>query len=82
MSIIPAITQKLEAEFNPELLDVYDESARHAGHDGFGDESHMVVKISAAPFKSFSRVERERRLHKLVIEAAGRDIHAVRFEFV
>jgi BolA protein len=74
---------KLTAAFAPSLLEVTDESGRHAGHagavreDGGRGETHFHVRIVSASFEGVSRVERQRRVHAaLAAELAG-GIHAL-----
>src|SRR6185503_3113396 len=56
MSIADHIRDKLTAEFTPNLLDVQDDSARHAGHsgatrdDGSHGETHFTVRIVSEKF--------------------------------
>lgn len=79
--ILDNIKTALRQEFQPELVEIIDESYLHAGHDGFGVYSHLLIKISAAPFAGLSRVERERAARKAVL-AILPDIHALNFKFV
>lgn len=82
MLIEDQISEKLQAAFSPELLQVFNESdqhAGHAGHDGSG-ESHFRVVIRAAAFEDISRLARHRAVHT----ALGKDlvgrIHALGLE--
>ena len=82
MLIEDQISEKLEAAFSPDLLQVFNESdqhAGHAGHDGTG-ESHFRVVIQAAAFADISRLARHRAVHAaLGKELVGR-IHALGLE--
>lgn len=82
MDIIDRIKAALKANYNPEQLEIVDESYQHAGHAGHGEYSHLLIKISFAPFKEMSRLERTRKLMKDIYGAAGKEIHSVRFEFI
>lgn len=82
MLIEDQISEKLQAAFSPELLEVFNESdqhAGHAGHDGSG-ESHFRVVIRAITFEELSRIARHRAVHA----ALGKDlvgrIHALSLE--
>lgn len=82
MLIEDQISEKLQAAFSPELLQVFNESdqhAGHAGHDGSG-ESHFRVVIRAVALKELSRIARHRAVHA----ALGKDlvgrIHALSLE--
>jgi BolA protein len=73
------IREKLGAAFNPQRLDIVDESHRHAGHAGArpGGETHFRVEIVSSAFEGKSRLERQRLVYAaLKDEMAGR-IHAL-----
>ena len=77
MTRIELIQQAL-ALLEPTLLEVVDDSARHAGHAGAATGlGHFNVLIEAKVFAGLSPVAR----HKLVYQALGSlletDIHAV-----
>ncbi|QQA41583.1 BolA family protein [Pelagovum pacificum] len=79
MRLEQQIRERLESAFQPTVLEVRNDSARHAGHagdDGSG-ESHWHVRIEADAFKPMGRVERHRAVHKaLGPDLVGR-IHAL-----
>jgi BolA protein len=79
MRVSEEIRARLQAAFAPEVLEVENESHRHAGHagdDGSG-ESHFRVLIRAPAFEDMSRIDRHRAVHKaLGPELVGR-IHAL-----
>lgn len=76
---------KLEAAFNPVVLEIIDESEAHRGHGGYieGGETHFKIKIKSAAFNGMSRVaqqravmatvkaELEERVHALALEVSG-----------
>ena len=70
---------KLEAAFSPVLLEIEDESARHAGHAGAreGGESHFRVRIVSAGFAGLSRVERQRRVYAALSREFAKGLHAL-----
>jgi BolA protein len=73
------IRRALEAAFQPERLEVVDESERHRGHAGYqeGGESHFRVTIRAPAFAGQSRLARHRAVHAaLGPDLVGR-IHAL-----
>lgn len=59
--------------FAPDLLDVQDDSARHAGHSGAqaGGQSHYNVLLVSAAFDGLSRVARSRRVHAALAAEFG-----------
>lgn len=73
------IRTALERAFRPRVLEVVNESQRHAGHggdDGSG-ESHFRVTIVADAFAGQGRVARHRAVHAaLGADLLGR-IHAL-----
>jgi BolA family transcriptional regulator, general stress-responsive regulator len=79
MSISDEIERKLAAAFQPVVLEVENESAKHHGHagdDGSG-ESHFRVTIRAPAFAPMSRIARHRAVHAaLGPDVVGR-IHAL-----
>jgi len=78
MAVSDEITQRLTAAFAPSLLEVVNDSHRHAGHsgdDGSG-ESHFRVTIRAAVFGDMSRVDRHRAVQKALGDLNTR-IHAL-----
>jgi stress-induced morphogen len=69
----------LRKTFAPTLLQVTDDSARHAGHAGAraGGETHYNVLVVAEAFRGMSRVARSRAVHAaLAAEFAG-GMHAL-----
>lgn len=79
MLVADEIREKLTAAFQPDLLEIEDESERHRGHAGYreGGQSHFRVEIRAKGFRDMSRIERHRAVHAaLGAELVGR-IHAL-----
>jgi BolA protein len=78
MAVKDEIEERLTAAFHPTVLDVVNESHRHAGHagdDGSG-ESHFHVTIRAAAFGPMSRVARHRAVHQALGDL-NRRVHAI-----
>ena len=75
---------KLCAAFAPSALEIYDESARHAGHagarvkpDGTPGETHFRVRIVSDAFVNLSRVERQRRVYAVLAGELRGGVHAL-----
>ena len=71
------IRHKLEDAFKPELIEIIDHSAAHAGHAGNQGGGHYHVTLVSAQFENKSLVQR----HQLVYQALGdmmkAEIHAL-----
>ena len=79
MGVQDVITEKLASAFDPESLNVVDESHQHAGHAGHrpGGETHFRVYIVSPAFRGKSRLERHRMINAaLAAELAG-GVHAL-----
>ena len=77
--VAQAIRDKLTASFQPERLEVVDDSARHAGHAGApgSGESHFNVVIVAGAFKGRSRIQRQRDIYTALSEELAGPVHAL-----
>jgi len=82
MRVTEQIEQKLRQAFQPQVLEVFDESEAHRGHAGYreGGQSHFRVVIQAGVFGDQSRIARHRAVHRaLGTDLVGR-IHALSLE--
>ncbi|WP_299478579.1 BolA family protein [uncultured Roseibium sp.] len=82
MTTKDTITAKLTTAFDPEFLNVIDESENHRGHGGWreGGETHFRVQISAKAFEGMNRVARHRAINDLLREELDRSVHALALE--
>lgn len=72
------IERRLREAFEPEHLEVLDESHRHRGHPGAAaGGGHFRVHIVSRRFEGQSRVARHRLLYATLGSAMGREIHAL-----
>ncbi len=78
MTVTEEIRERLQAAFNPYVLEVEDDSERHRGHAGYqeGGESHFNVRIRAAAFRGQSRLARHRAVNTALGDVMPR-IHAL-----
>ncbi len=67
----------LEAALSPTMLDIRDDSVKHAGHPGAREGGHFHVTIAAPSFEGRSALERHRMVYAAAAELMGRDIHAM-----
>ena len=73
------IKDKLTRAFQPQLLDVIDESHLHAGHTGSHPEgeSHFRVKIVSEAFAGKSRVDTHRMVNAALAQELKTRVHAL-----
>jgi BolA protein len=73
------IVARLTAALDPILLDVIDESDRHAGHAGAreGGGTHYRVRVVSTQFERQSRVERHRLVYGLLSAEFADGLHAL-----
>lgn len=79
MSIEQSIRETLTRQFNPERLEVVNQSHFHAAHassPGTG-ESHFAVAIVATAFTGKSRLERHRLVNAALAGAFQAGVHAL-----
>jgi BolA family transcriptional regulator, general stress-responsive regulator len=79
MSVEQSIREKLTEAFEPEVLQIVNESHRHAGHAGSPGtgESHFAVKVVSAAFAGKSRLERHRMVNDVLAEEMSGNVHAL-----
>lgn len=73
------ITERLQAAFAPEKLEVIDESDQHHGHAGHGGGGrHFAIVMEASALRGKSRVEAHRAIYALFQDLIPDEIHALR----
>lgn len=72
------IRQKLHDAFNPDLLEIIDDSAEHAGHVGAQNGGgHYYVTIVADGFSGKSPVQRHQLIYQALGDMMKNEIHAL-----
>ncbi len=85
------IKARLEAAFAPSLLEIVDDSARHAGHahrigaDHPGrtqevGETHFRIRMVSALFSGMPKVARSRAVHEALADEFATGLHALGLE--
>ena len=75
---VATIRLRLEAAFEPEELDVVDDSHLHAGHAGARDgRGHFRVRIRSRHFAGKRTLERHRMIYAALGGLMQSDIHAL-----
>ena len=79
MTMADHIQQKLTEAFQPEKIEVEDESWRHEGHAGArpGGETHFRVELTSDEFTGKSRVMRQREVYRVLKDELADTIHAL-----
>ena len=74
-----AIIQLLKEHFQPDFLDLEDQSASHAGHNIEAKEggTHFALTIVSQKFRGKSRVERHRMIYKALEGPIKARVHAL-----
>lgn len=84
-----AMRAKLEAAFAPQLLEITDDSARHAHHAGArahagrlgkaagSGETHFTITIVSAAFEGQGPVARQRAVYAVLAEELAGPVHAL-----
>jgi BolA protein len=78
---IAQMRSRLEAAFTPDVLEIVDESHRHAGHAGARDgRGHFLVKIVSDRFEGAKPLARHRMVYAALGSLMQTDIHALSLE--
>ncbi|MBN9565390.1 MAG: BolA family transcriptional regulator [Alphaproteobacteria bacterium] len=79
------ISQSLTHAFSPFVLEVIDESHKHAGHSGVPEgssETHFKVKIGAEKLSTLSRVQAHRLINDVLKSFFEEGLHALSIEIM
>jgi len=77
-SRIAMIRERLTTALSPALLDIIDESHKHAGHAGARQGGgHFIVKIVSAAFSGQGLLQRHRLVYEALGDAMHTEIHAL-----
>ena len=73
------LTDTLTAAFAPTVLQVDDDSGRHAGHAGArpSGETHYNVLVVSSAFAGMNRVARSRAVHAALADEFAGGMHAL-----
>jgi len=75
---VQRITERLKSVFRPESLEVGDDSALHAGHEGArSGGGHYTVNIVSPVFTGVSTLERHRMIYDALGDMMKGEIHAL-----
>ncbi len=81
-TVCQTIIRKLLHKFNPTKLEVFDESAQHAGHAAMkglaAKETHFSVFITSDVFRQLSKLERHRAVYQALEDELKGNVHALK----
>ena len=79
MTMKERMERKLTDEFQPQTLEIIDESEDHRGHGGYreGGETHFRIVMRSDTFKGMSRVARQRAVMTCVKAEMDERVHAL-----
>jgi BolA protein len=75
---VETIRERLQAALQPASLEIQDDSAAHAGHEGAkSGGGHFNVSITAAAFAGKTPIQRHRMVYDALGTMMDHDIHAL-----
>ena len=75
---VTEIRRRLEAAFEPSILEIEDQSHMHVGHAGAASGGgHFAVRIEATALAGGNRVKQHRMIYQALGEMMGTEIHAL-----
>lgn len=72
-----ALRRRLQEALQPDLLEIRDDSALHAGHAGAREGGHYHVVIRSAHFAGLAPLARHRLVYSAVGDLMGGGVHAL-----
>jgi BolA family transcriptional regulator, general stress-responsive regulator len=75
--LLQQMRSALESALQPSALEIFDDSARHAGHAGARGGAHLRVTLVADAFRGRSQLERHRLVYAAVAPLMGGAVHAL-----
>jgi BolA family transcriptional regulator, general stress-responsive regulator len=76
-AMVQTLRERLQAAFEPQLLEIRDDSAAHAGHSGARSGGHYAVRIVARQFRGRRLLERHRLVYTAVAGLLDNGVHAL-----
>ena len=77
MSALVTLFESRLAPLAPTLIEITDDSSKHAGHAGNTGGGHLSAKIVSNSFSGLNTVARHRAVYSLVADLMPHTIHAL-----
>lgn len=79
MNVASMIRARLEQSLAPSILEIIDESHRHAGHGGAkpSGETHFRLRVVAKAFAGKNRLARHRMVYDAIADLMDAPVHAL-----
>lgn len=71
------IRERLTKAFAPEIIEIVDESHKHAGHASAKGGGHFAVRIVSPAFAGKSLVQRHRMVYEAMGDLMQHEVHAL-----
>ena len=76
--LIAIIKKKLKKEINIDSIYIEDKSFLHKNHPGNQKgKFHLKISLKSSELKSLSRIEREKKVYKVLNEEIKESIHSI-----
>ena len=80
--VLDALRDRLQGALQPELLEIRDDSAAHAGHVGALSGGHYAVRIVARQFSGRGLLDRHRLVYTAVAGLLDNGVHALSIDAI
>lgn len=81
MNRVDAIRDRLSVSLAPQVLEIIDDSHRHAGHASAGGGGHFRVNIVAEAFRGQGTLQRHRMVYAALADLMQQnEVHALSIE--
>ncbi len=71
------IRERLTRAFTPEILDIIDDSHKHAGHASARGGGHFAIHIVSPAFAGKNLVQRHRMVYEAMGDLMQQEVHAL-----
>lgn len=72
----------LTREFCPDVLNIRDDSALHAGHQSANGKAHLALEIQAQKFNSVPIIQAHRLIYQALSDLMRDKIHALQIHII